>query len=255
MTLIEFLDSVAIHNALSTLLLAPERVVLFGTDLAALHTFKNRLEKLIRAHNLQTVVEVRAQNTLTYTEVMRALEEVIGLYPDCVFGLTGGETELLVAMGALSQKYGIPIHTIDPENGTYNVLGGGAPYPPPAPVELTPAENVLLYGGKVTEAFLPPQSINFWTDVLAVWSVCQKDTSVWNTAISALHIFCSPEAEYGVLRLSWMRERLSMEKADKLLNTLHALKKAGAFSRFSEDGETISFGKKNIRQLLDVLAQ
>ncbi len=246
MTIIEFFDTIAIHNALSTLLLAPDRLILFGSNSLEMYAFSHRLQKLIAARGLPTKVQVMHAGTKSYSALVKKLETLLLTYDDCAFDLTGGQTEILVAMGALSQKYGVPMHTVDPARGTLSLLTAPTPYPAPRKVQLSIAENIALYGGKVRATFVPPlHTSDFWEDVLAVWSVCKQDCQGWNTAISALHAFCTLENLYVELQMETVSRKLSPQKADTLRRIIYALQKTGCLTGYREKGAYISFRCKS----------
>ncbi len=246
MTIIEFYDSTAMHNALSTLLLAPDRLVLFGADAREMYAFSRRLQNFGRTRGLSTQVHVVPIRTDTFEGLLERLEKLVKKYPDCAFDLAGGQTEILVAMGALSQKYGVPMHITDPARCRLVPFYGEDVYPPVRHVQLTAAEFIGLCGGKLTEAFSPsPSDTNFWQDVLAVWSVCRQNCRNWNTALSALHTFCSPGHTYKELDLQQVRRKLPSQKADAMLHTLRSLSRIGMLTHFQEERHRLSFQYKS----------
>lgn len=241
MTIIEFFDPNAIHNALSLLLLSPSRVILFGEDADKMYAFRIRLEKLISARKLTTRVQILAVPNKDFQTLINKLETLLLTYDDCVFDLTGGSAEVLVAMGALSQKHGVPMHLSDPKVGTLTPFSGAAAYPVLANIRLSIREHAALYGGKMTESFLPPRDAAFWEDVLRVWEVCKQDTARWNTAISALHAMTSPEFMGQNISKYEVQNRLSVQKADALFETLDALFHAGCFAAYRKNEKSIAF--------------
>ncbi len=245
MTLVEFLDANAIHNILSTLLLSPARVILFGEDAEALTLCMHRLGKLLTARKLHAQIEILHVPSKNYDVLFSQLETLVMRYPDCVFDLTGGDTEVLVAMGAISQKHGIPMHLTDPASSTLRPFSSAFPYPPLLPAALSIREHASLYGGKMTEALLPPPSEAFWKDVLAVWSVSRQDTARWNLAISALHVFCPPEEMGGTIRYADLKARLSPKKEAALIDILRALAANGCLSHFRADPSRLFFRLKS----------
>lgn len=241
MTIIEFFDSNAIHNALSLLLLSPKRVILFGENMEEMYAFRLRLEKLISARRLDTRIQLLGIQKKDYQTLIDKLESLLLTYNDCVFDLTGGTAEVLVAMGALSQKHGVPMHLSDPVKCTLTPFSGAATYPPLPRARLSIREHATLYGGKMTESFLPPRDASFWEDVLRVWDVCRSDTARWNTAISALHTFASPETMGQNILKREAESRLSPQKTDALFTTLDALFRAGCFASYRQNEKAVSF--------------
>jgi len=245
LTIIEFFDFIPIHNALSTLLLAPKNLVLCGTNTMEMYAFRHRLQKIIAARGLPTKVKVVHVGIKAYPTLIQRLEALIKVHRDCVFDLTGGQTEIFVAMGALSEKHGIPMHTLDPAHGTISPLTNASHYPQPHPAHLSISENITLFGGAVSEAFAPPSSSDFWQDVLSVWSVCKRNCYGWNTALSTLHAFCPPGSFYVELRMQEATRKLPPQKKGVLRQTIRALQQAGVLTLYQEKGDYISFRYKS----------
>lgn len=245
MTIIEFFDSIPIHNALSTLLLSPETLVLCGTNTMEMYAFRSRLQKIIDGRRLPTKVKIVHVSTKVYPTLIQKLETIIETYKDCVFDLTGGQTEIFVAMGALSQKYGVPMHILDAGHGTLLPLTGKSLYPSIRPACLSISENITLFGGSASQIFSPPATPLFWQDILSVWSVCKRNCREWNTALGAMHAFCQPEGLRVTLPMKNIVQKLSTQKTDALRKILGALRQTGALTAYQEKGDIISFQYKN----------
>lgn len=241
MTIIEFFDKNAIHNALSLLLLSPTRVILFGEDAEEMYAFRLRLEKLAAKRNMETRIQIMEVRKKDYHTLINKLEMILLTYKDCVFDLTGGNPEVLVAMGALSERHGVPMHLSDPSTSTLSPFSGLAAYPQLPEIRLSIREHTGLYGGKMTESFVPPKDAAFWEDVLRVWGVSKQDTARWNAAISGLHAFAPPEAMSRTIPKQQIEKRLSPQKADALSETLDAMFRAGCFSSYRKNEKNISF--------------
>ncbi len=245
MTIIEFFDSTPIHNAASTLLLAPDLVVLVGAQMIPMLSFRTKLEKLSLSRGRMLSVEVVQVDPTDFAAITKKLEEILLSHKSCVFDLTGGRTEILVSMGALSERYALPMHTVDPCTGSISPVSFKAAYPKPRKAALSIAENVYLHGGNVTEALPIPQSVDFWEDVLLVWSVAHRDPATWNSAISALHAFCRPEEMFGELHMNAVFKKFAPHKAENLRKTVRALAAVGALVDFREKGDFMSFRYKS----------
>lgn len=245
MTIIEFFDAKPIQNIASTLLLRPHTVVLVGAQSAPMYAFRTRLEKITKARGLDTKIDIVQVDIQDFAALSKKLEGVLLSYRDCVFDLTGGQTEILVAMGALSEKYGLPMHTVDPITKQISPLTFKETYPAPEKAEISITENIALYGGRVTEALIPPKDGAYWKDVLAVWAVCAQDPSGWNSAISALHAFCAPEEMFAELKMRDVYKKFAPHRAETLRKTIHALQSAGVLTGYREKADYISFRYKN----------
>ncbi len=253
MTIIEFFDENAILNAFSTLLLRPARLILFGGDLSKMHTFARHLEALLSMRNQKTDIQVVGIDADNHAEISKRLEKIITSYPDSVFDVTGGDTPLLVSIGALSARYGIPMHTANPPQNTISVLSGEYPALE-GPVALSAEEIITLYGGRVTEAFAPSfEDTAFLRDVASAWAVCRKNCAAWNTAVGAMHTaFPNHDKLTLSASISEIEKKLSPEKYEKMKDLLKALSEKGLISNLRIGPQTISFTYKNeaIRHLL-----
>ncbi len=246
MTIIEFFDSTAIHNALSTLLLSPARLILFGADSMEMYAFSRRLQGILRARRQTVRIQVVPTRTDDFQALSAKLESLVLSHRDCAFDLTGGRTEILAAMGALSQKHSVPMHMTDPVRCRILPLYRAEAYPPVHAVRLSVSEYIGLYGGKITETFAPsPADKAFWQDVRAAWAVCRQDCRGWNTALSALHSFTNPRNNVAELPLSKISKKLSPQKNSALFRTLHRLRDAGLLVDFREEGGCFRFRYKS----------
>ena len=241
MTIIEFFDPNAIHNALSLFLLSPERIILFGDDAEDMYKFRLRLEKLISKRKMHTRVQLLEVQKHDYHSLIRKLETLLLTYHDCIFDVTGGTPEVLVAMGALSQKHNVPTHLSDPVRTKIVPFSGSPVYPSLSNLAFSISEHATLYGGKMTESFVPPRTDFFWSDVLRVWQVASQNPSRWNSAISALHVLSSPESMSAIIYLDEAEKRLSPQKYSALLDTSDALFRAGCFSDYRKNKKSVSF--------------
>ena len=246
MTLIEFYDSTAIHNVLSALLLAPARLILVGADEEDLRKDAGRISRLLKARGMETDIETFCLSDKTYDGIYKAVEKIVMKHSDCVMELVGGDALIMTVLGAISEKYGIPMHTADPTTMSISPFTKKEVYPPISPVSLSVNELISLYGGLITQSTAPPISNNpFWQDVLSVWAVCRKNSGDFNSAVSAFHSLCPPESIHPYLSVQKLTGSLSPQKAEKVLALLEGLNENGAILAFKKTKKDISFRYKS----------
>lgn len=197
MTIVEFFDREMLENMISTLMLKPERVVLFGRDFKKMASFQNNMEQILREKKICTQVIVETVNTSDYLALTGKLNSFIDMYPDCVFDLTGGEELILVAMGAVAAKRSIPLHSINPRSGRIKtILHGHGEKKETKGAWLTVDEAITLFGGAIEYGGLGSGKTYryetggpFLRDLTALWHILRRNCPGWNTAIDALSSF------------------------------------------------------------------
>ena len=246
MTVIEFYDSTAIHNVLSALLLSPHRLVLVGAKEAELLNMAKRIRSLFKGKQIHAVVETLCPEENTYHAVFQGVESLVLKYPDAVIDLVGGDATLLAVAGAISEKYGTPLHRAEPGTASVLPFSKKEAYPAPQAVSLSIREIISLYGGIIRESVAPQiKNEPFWKDVLSVWAVCRQDPGDFNTAVSSLHSLTSPENISPSVSMQKINQSLSPQKAEKVFTVLRSLSKSGALVDYNETDAVISFRYKS----------
>lgn len=203
MTLIEFFTKDAIENVCTSLIKAPDKVILIGADgeddKRAMASHKRRYEEFMADRGSDTVFELRHVNENRLSSIFNVLKEVVDENEECVIDLTGGEELYLVAAGAVygyfeSRGRHLQMHRITVESGNITdcdhdgtkLSEGKAP-------ELSVREYIKLYGGEVlvekkengellregkTQSWdITPE---FKADVRSMWEICRRDPGGWN---------------------------------------------------------------------------
>ena len=247
MTIIEFFDDNALLNAFSTLLLHPDRLILFGSNLQRMHAFARQMHSLLEMRNQKTDIQVVGIHADNHEEIAQRLQRIITLYPDCVFDVSGGDTPILVSMGALSARHGVPMHTVDPLHNTFSVISGTYP-PVNFPVTLSVEEIITLFGGHVSSSFAPSlTNTSFFSDVTAAWSVCRRNSTLWNNAIGAMHtVFQNNDSLFSTVDTKEAKRKLSPQKYAQMKTLLTELSSANLLTGCRITHDTISFSYKNL---------
>lgn len=187
MTLIEFYDNNAIDNILSTMILRPKRVVLFGYNYDELAFFKERMEVIFNAYSVDTKIICFETDGTSYAEIKKSLSELVEKYGDCAFDLSGGDNVIHTAMGAVSEKFAVSMHTVEPSRPRINILNdvNGA-YKNMHSVKLSVLDTIILNSGKAkpsdTKKLLNKPS--FLKMIKSLWNICNKNCAEWNKTIT-----------------------------------------------------------------------
>ncbi|MDD6309254.1 MAG: hypothetical protein PUB07_07905 [Clostridia bacterium] len=250
MTLVEFFDDIAIHNAFSSLLFHPDRLILVGKDKRKMDAFRLRLQSVFLLRGLRTKIEILVINSKNYQEVLHQFEKLLQVYTDCYFDITDGEESMLVAVGALSAKHTIPMHTVHPIHGSFSPINGFS-YPTAHSIQLRISELIALYGGKMTESFAPNPQDNFTRQAcMDAWDICKQNCSAWNSAISTIRAARAFEDDLNIsIRKSAISSATNRSNMQKFLDSLAAKK---LIENYRSTNLTISFSYPNeiIRHML-----
>ncbi len=186
MTLIEFFDAEMLENILATLILKPERTVLFGKDSRKMEKFVSRIRHILKEKNVTTDFSVISVNANDFYAVREMLISLCDTYPDCAFDMLGGEETVLAAMGAVASERNIPLYSIRPRSGNLRrILPQGSAAQNTFSVSLSTSQSVQLFGGTVAEY----NTLKGENAMMKLWDICKKDCGRWNVATEQLAKF------------------------------------------------------------------
>ncbi len=199
MTIIEFFDKEYLENIAGSLMLSPARVILCGNSTEEMSSFRKNMLWIFEKKNIKTEVEIVNADTKNYASVVSVLNQLIDTYPDCVFDLTGGDPIILVAMGAVSAKRNVPLHTVFPEQFKIKTIESGqADKTETKCSTLTVEEAIALFGGRISSAFPNKAEIpsllegEFYRDLIGLWYILRKNCTNWNVAVDTISSWFSP---------------------------------------------------------------
>lgn len=187
MTLVEFFDEEVIDNAVGALLLKPERlVVLYAAGDCA--TFTNVLGEMLEERGVKTEILREQVDVDSIDAAMAKIEEVALRFQDCDFDITGGNDIMLVAMGTVSKKYNLPLHSVDVRSKKVIAVNSNKKYET-ADVCISVNELIRLHGGHCTNESREKEACNWQInpdaerDIEQVWEICRRDPGAWNEAM------------------------------------------------------------------------
>lgn len=256
MTLIEFFDNNAIDNIISSLILRPKRVVLFGYNYDSLTAFGERMDSTFKSKNIDTQVECIEIDNGSFESIKKLFSEFVEKYGDCAFDLSGGDSLILAAIGAVSEKYSLSMHTVNSINGTINIINdSNDAYKKFHNPKLTVEDCIVINGG-VSRAKNNRnifRNSGFINDIKNMWNICNKNCAEWNKTIHNLGevIRCyakkQSQKKMFVAKVSDINEGFKKVNKSFYLNSnvIKRLVSGGYLTSFSNNGETLSVSFKN----------
>ena len=275
MTLIEFYEKDAIENICSSIIKAPERVILVGDNLKLMQRHAERYGAILAARGVNVEFICRAISKSKIQTIIDALSKIVEEYDDCVFDLTGGEDLYLVATGIVYQKYNeerdIQMHRfnirndaiVDCDQDGRTILEGEAP-------DLTIEENIRIYGGDIIyndlrddTTFLWDISTDFRKDINTMWNICRQDVRLWNTQINVLEAACRLADDDEQLILDVRTDALKKEVERSggryvlIRRIFSGLYEAGLLLSYSCDDDhfSVKFKNEQVKYCLTVAGQ
>ena len=262
MTYIEFFDKIASENISACLTYAPERVIYIGDNSKLMKKHIANYEKVFngRGHSIDFIYKTVPKSDLD--TAVQLLSEIVEIYDDCVFDITGGEEILILALGIVYSKYpnkNIQIHKFNLRNNTvYDFDKDGQTIYKDTPT-LSVEENVRIYGGEVVYGEINEEKTYKWdltreflNDINLIWNICKENVRYWNMQIGIL------EAAETVGKVSddGLTTVVSRASLDKYLaqnkikyktakGIISYLCKHGLLVYFSDDEITLTVSYKN----------
>ena len=262
MTYIEFFNNVAIENVCACLTNVPKRVIYIGRDTAIIESKIKKYNRVFsdRGHNIEFIPMAVERDNLE--NAVSVLQKIVDSYPQCAFGITGGDEIALMAFGIVYERNrnkNIQIHRFNIAHNTIcDCDKDGKTVYKDLPV-LSAEENIQLYGGDVLygdvfgdDTYMWDFTEDFVKDIENIWNVCKGNVRLWNTQISVF------EAAFkvGVSDEDKLYVTADKDKIKKELDKNHAsykivkgmvnyLKKHGLLTHFSETDTELSLGFKN----------
>ena len=262
MTIVEFFDQIPVHNIVSCLSFAPEKVIFLGEG----KQIKKKLgiyETIARDHGMETVFEYRSINRNELESIVAALSEIVGQEDQCCFDLTGGEDLAMVAMGIVYEKYrgekSIQLHRFNIGTGSLTDCDKDGCIPPvPIKPQLSVRDCIALYGG----AIIPYDGIygtytwhmdeDIEQDILSMWRMCQQNPGEWNPVVTTMTVlsefYSTDEDPLCVFGSMYRVEEKMKELRLPFCWTrplIDKLRRLSLIQDYHEDDDTVAFRFKN----------
>ncbi len=263
MTYIEFFNNVAIENVCACLTDVPQRVIYIGRDTGIIESKIKKYKRVFSDRGYSDIefipMEVEKDNLENAVSV---LQKIVDTYPDCAFGITGGDEIALMAFGIVYERNrdkNIQIHRFNIAHNTICDCDKDGKTVFKTLPELTVEENIQLYGGDVLFGDVFSEHTYEWDfnedfikDIENIWNVCKGNVRLWNTQINvfsaAVKVGTLSEDKLTVIaKKSKIREELNKSNASyKIIRGIVAyLRKHGLLTDFNETVTELSLSFKN----------
>jgi len=113
MTIVEFFDESQADNIISLLCVKYSRVVYIGESTVMTEPAISRIRDFVKERYPKTQVEFVYAKCDSVQDIAVKLTEIVLEYSDCCFEATGGTDASLIALGIISERYGVPIERTD----------------------------------------------------------------------------------------------------------------------------------------------
>lgn len=195
MTIVEFFDKSAIENILSALVCRPDRVVFIGDSLKRMERRVTAYRQVLESRDIRAELVCKSVNKNDLLGIAKVLSQIVEQEEQCVFNLDGGDELYLVAVGMVAQHYPekVKLQRFNMRSGTVFECDTDGCTRNTAELEVTVAENALIYGGRVvydgekagaTYPWLFTES--FCEDIRGMWRVCSRNPKAWNLLLGIL---------------------------------------------------------------------
>ena len=242
MTLIECFDREPVENIISCLRLNPQKVIFLG-DEEIMRPSIRRYRVFLESRGQRTELVMKAVKIDNLNNIMSVLTEIIREEKECIIDLTGGDEQVVMAVGAVLasldedtqkrvsvQRYNFLKNAPVDCDGDAAVIRGDDPL-------LSARELVALHGGVVHPIAEQPPKRYTPSSLDPLWYLVRENPRQWNKLISALNEFQSRSfsEEEIYVPLSGLTSVIDdFERKKAMAQTLlYALEKAGAIDNKS----------------------
>ncbi len=250
-TLIELFDTCRICNVISGYHFNPDKIVYLCCDDTFTKSGIDDIENFFRkyAHDIKT--EYIKANRYDYEGLFSILERVVKENEDVVFDLTGGTELLLAAMGAVAEKYNIPMVQYNVKKCSLVRVKNTQSIKEPERKRLDLEGCIAINGGAVVgrEKSISYNNIaeSYSNIVKLLWGICRENPQEWNRQTNSFSRLEQFADDYDDLRITFDMSRFSEDEREKLFNRriIEKLIEAGIFSEFKQKGNIVSYRYKN----------
>lgn len=197
MTLIEFFEKSVAENICSSIVHAPDRVILIGHQKNLIQKHAERYHDFFLQHGFDIDFQCKIVDKNNVAAIISTLESIIDLYPDCIIDITGGEDLYIFAAGIVCERHrnrNVQVHYINIRSGvTYDCDMDGENISEDNPLRYSVADNIRLYGGKIVYDYEKENGAHIWNlddefkqDIRTMWEICRTDCGVWNWQMDVL---------------------------------------------------------------------
>ncbi len=254
MTLIECFINSPVENIAASLCLKPDKVIFIGSA-EDMHKKQEKYRLFLEKKGIFPDFICKDTEIDCFESAKKAIKEAVLSEKDCVLDITGGQENVLLAVGyvynSLKATHPFKIMRFD-ENSSLMTdvitkqknIGKKA--------SLSVAELISLYGGMVSPVEAQPKAENEWI-VNALWKIVSQDPLNWNKATGYLTEFekksCDNKLATGFrIDLNLLKGKINNfdEKLTTFKELICALSNAGLLINTSCNSNFIKYTYKNL---------
>ena len=177
MTLIECLDRIPLENIIGGFYLKPDKILFTGQQ-DNIESESKRYRRFFSENGLEPKVEFVKIDADDIDGMTAILSEIIEKEGDCVFDINGGETPVILALGAvyerLKDKYPIRVFKDTNEFSDANI---------------SIRSFISLYGGTILPNEYRPDTEYDAENIKDFWEFVRKNPKAWNKRATVLNEF------------------------------------------------------------------
>ncbi len=188
MTVVEFFDESQTENIIALLCSKYERVVYIGDSEIMTNNAIARIKSFVKERYPEVKLEFIYTKCDSISEITVKLTEIVTKYNNCCFEATGGTDAGLIALGIISERYGVPVVSTDVKT-EYDVLE-----------KLSVYEAIELNGGILEDYEENSLNVNakLRRDVSYMWNMGKEDCEYWLKGGRFLSLLQSDTVGLGV---------------------------------------------------------
>ena len=251
-TLIELYDDDPIKNLLASLIFKPPNLIIVSDENSIDGQRKRSIAKFFKEHRQKISIVYYEVNTNQISSIIGILNEIIGLYEEPAFDLTGGKELALIEASFFCREKKIPGFYIDIDNNILVNVFGAESYKRKFSLPELDVRMLLLSGGASLERsdhFQPAMTEDVLiSEIMNVFQYSLENPKVWSKHIDYLQQLTreSEDRNGRSLRLSGQREyHKGLKKCSCQMEVMQFLKNSGIVSNLSFRQNSISFSYKN----------
>lgn len=194
MTLIECFSASHMDNIGACLRLRPEKLVMVGCE-SEMREPVERYEKILQTRGQRTEIVLLDVQGMDFRDIYMVLDKLVKREAECVIDLTGGDTLVVMAVGAVlaelddAVRQRIRVEKYDHSADAVLDCIHDNRILPYKPVKLSVEELIVLHGGALhPNAYQPPKDCS-WREIEGLWRLASENPKEWNRALGILNEF------------------------------------------------------------------
>jgi len=238
--LVEFFDSCQLNNVIAGISCMPEKIVYIGNSDTMTKARQESLQRFFRLRKQKVTLEYIMIHSEAYQDICGTIQRILDKETDVCLDVTGGLDLFLLAVGELSDAYGVPIIRFDVLTGKMMRIKNAGHLPEPALATLTVRQSIVLNGGDIInpQNYLSTEQLTptFSKEVRSLFQISKQQPKKWNQFVVGLegllntaafsadfrvHVDLSPTTEAHFVKIHAEYFMMELAKAGLILNYYH----------------------------------